>query len=366
MPAVSPMEIEIRRRIAETGPIPVSTYMALCLAHPQHGYYVTRDPFGARGDFVTAPEISQIFGELIGIWMAAVWAQMGAPARVGIVELGPGRGTLIQDALRAARVMPGFNDAIAVHLVEISPVLRARQRETLRNAGLSVDWHSSFGDVPEGAAIVIANEFFDALPVDQAVKTDDGWHERRVGIDAQDRLAFVLAPTLIPQFERLLPPALHDAPAGAVFEWRAHDLALALGRRVVEQGGAGLVIDYGHAERASGETLQAVGQHAFADPLKTPGELDLTAHVDFAALKQAVGTGGAATVGPIEQGEWLARMGIAARAERLKAQASPEAAQAIDAAVARLAGRGEGEMGRLFKVLGLAQPTLGPLPGFEG
>jgi SAM-dependent MidA family methyltransferase len=360
------MESEIRRRIAETGPISVSTYMSLCLAHPQHGYYVTRDPFGARGDFVTAPEISQIFGELIGIWMAAVWAQMGAPARVRIVELGPGRGTLMQDALRAARVMPGFIDAISVHLVEISPVLRARQRETLRNAGVPVDWHTSFGDVPLGLAIVIANEFFDALPVDQAVKAEDGWHERRVGIDARDRLAFVLAPTPIPQFERLLPSTLHDAPAGAVFEWRAHDLALSLGRRLAEQGGAGLVIDYGHAESSSGETLQAVGRHAFADPLQTPGELDLTAHVDFAALKHAVGTGGATAAGPIEQGEWLARMGIAARAERLKANASPETARAIDAAVARLAGRGEGEMGQLFKVLGLAQPTLGPLPGFEG
>jgi SAM-dependent MidA family methyltransferase len=176
----------------------------------------------------------------------------------------------------------------------------------------------------------------------------------------------MLAPTPIPQFERLLPPALHDAPAGAVFEWRAHDLALALGRRLGQHGGAGLVIDYGHAESASGETLQAVGRHAFADPLQTPGELDLTAHVDFAALEQAVEKGGAETVGPIAQGEWLARMGITARAERLKVNASPGATQAIDTAVVRLAGRGEGEMGRLFKVLGLAQPRFGPLPGFEG
>ena len=362
---MTPLARRLAERIRRDGALSIADYMSEALGDPDFGYYRKRDPFGAAGDFVTAPEISQIFGELIGIWMAAVWAQMGAPARVRIIELGPGRGTLMQDALRAARVMRGFTEAIAVHLIEISPVLRAAQRETLRNAGVTVDWHTSFGDVPPGPAIVIANEFFDAVPVDQAVKAEDGWHERRVGIDAQDRLAFVLAPAPIPQFERLLPSALHDAPAAAVFEWRAHDLALALGHRLAEQGGAGLVIDYGHAESVSGGTLQAVGRHIFADPLQTPGELDVTAHVDFAALKQAIGTGGAATVGPIEQGEWLARMGIAARAERLKAKASPETAQAIDSAVVRLTGRGEGEMGRLFKVLGLTQPTLGPLPGFE-
>jgi NADH dehydrogenase [ubiquinone] 1 alpha subcomplex assembly factor 7 len=365
MPTMSPLEAEIRRRIAETGPMPVGAYMALCLAHPQHGYYMGRDPFGARGDFVTAPEISQMFGELIGVWMAAVWRQMGAPARAHVVELGPGRGTLMQDALRAARVMAGFAEATAVHLVEISPVLRARQRETLREAGVPVHWHASFADVPPGPAIVVANEFFDALPVDQAVKAADGWHERRVGIDAQDRLAFVLAPSAIAGFERLLPARLRDVPPGAVFEWRAHDLAHALGRRLAEQGGAGLVIDYGHVESACGETLQAVARHAFADPLRTPGEADLTAHVDFEALMRAATSAGAKAFGPVAQGEFLRRLGIDARAAKLKANAPPKLAADVDSALARLTGSGRNEMGRLFKAVAFADPNIGIPPGFD-
>ena len=362
---MSPLETEIRRRIAEAGPIPVSEYMALCLGHPQHGYYMTRDPFGTRGDFVTAPEVSQMFGELLGLWMAAVWQQMGAPPSVRVVEFGPGRGTLMSDALRAARVLPGFLDAASAHLVEISPVLKAKQQETLQGIAVPVAWHASFDDVPAGPVIAVANEFIDALPIDQAIKAKDGWHERHVGIGPDGRLAFVLAPAAIPGFERLLPRTAHDAPTGAVFEWRDLSVAVALGRRLTRQGGAALVIDYCHSTSGPGETLQAVGAHVFADPLDRPGEHDLTAHVDFAALMRAFTSAGAVGFGPLAQGEFLHRLGIDARAARLKTDASPAQASAIDAALARLTGSRVRDMGHLFKSAAFAGPSSGVPPGFE-
>ena len=364
MDKTSPLEIEIRRRIAAAGPMPVGEYMALCLGDPTHGYYITRDPLGARGDFVTAPEISQMFGELIGLWMAAVWKQMGAPDHIRIVELGPGRGTLMNDALRAARAMPGFRDALALHLVEISPVLRAQQERTL--SALPATWHAALDEVPKGAAIIVANEFFDALPVNQAVKIDGGWHERQIEIDPSGKLAFTVAREPLPHFEQLLPPAVREAPERSVFEWRADSVAMDLGRRIADEGGAALVIDYGHAESAAGETLQAVGQHAFADPLTAPGGLDLTAHVDFQALGRAVEAMGAHAFGPIEQSQFLHRLGIETRAAALKAKASSHAAVAdIDAALARLIGRGRTGMGTLFKVAAFAQSSVGVPPGFE-
>ena len=202
----SPLERDIRARIAAHGPMPVADYMALCLADARHGYYVTRDPLGARGDFITAPEVSQMFGELIGLWMAAVWQQMGAPARARLIELGPGRGTLMSDALRAAKVMPGFLAAASVHFVEISPALKAKQRETLRGTAPPLSWHASLDEVPDGPIIVVANEFFDALPVHQAVKTARGWCERRVGV-AGDKLIFTHADTPIAGLEARLNPA---------------------------------------------------------------------------------------------------------------------------------------------------------------
>ncbi|HEX2727344.1 MAG TPA: SAM-dependent methyltransferase, partial [Beijerinckiaceae bacterium] len=184
---------ELRQVIAVEGPIPLDRYMGLCLGHPVHGYYVTRDPFGAHGDFTTAPEISQMFGELVGLWAAEVWRLMGSPRQMRLVELGPGRGTLMADLLRAARIVPGFAQAVSVHLVETSPVLRARQQDTLAASGVPVAWHDRFADVPEGPAVVIANEFFDALPISQFVRTGRGWHERLVGLDADGQLAFGLA-----------------------------------------------------------------------------------------------------------------------------------------------------------------------------
>jgi SAM-dependent MidA family methyltransferase len=359
---MTPLETELRRIVTVDGPLDVAHYMALCLGHPLHGYYMARDPLGRAGDFVTAPEISQMFGELIGLWAAATWQAMGAPARINLVELGPGRGTLMADALRAANIMPALRAALAVHLVETSPRLTARQRETLPGLDIPLAWHRDLGEVPEGAAIVIANEFFDALPVHQAVKAYDGWHVRMVGL-ADDRLAFMVAPDPMPGFERVLPQPLHDAPVGAIYEWRDDRTVLELARRLVRDGGAALIIDYGHAESAPGETLQAVRRHDFADPLAEPGLADLTAHVDFAALARAAERAGARTHGPKTQGAFLRRLGVGERAQRLKANATPQQVSDIDAAVARLTGRDA--MGDLFKVLAIADPKLETLPGFD-
>jgi SAM-dependent MidA family methyltransferase len=365
MTDISPLEAEIRRRIAAAGPMPVAEYMALCLTDHRWGYYATRDPFGARGDFVTAPEISQMFGELIGLWMAAAWHRMGEPANVRVIELGPGRGSMMADALRAAKVMPGFREAVALHLVEISQLLQAQQERTLAQLPMPMFWHRALSEVPAGPAIIVANEFFDALPVAQAVKADDGWHERRIGIDDADRLAFTMADEPLARFEALLPQAVRAAPPGAIFEWRSDSTAMELGRRLARDGGAALVIDYGHAESAVGETLQAVGQHAYADPLAAPGTLDLTAHVDFAALARAVEAMGAKAFGPIAQAELLRRLGIEARAAALKARAQPAAAADIDAALARLTDHGRAGMGGLFKAAAYCHASLGTPPGFE-
>ena len=336
----------------------VERYMALCLGHPVYGYYRTRDPLGARGDFTTAPEISQMFGELIGLWAAEVWRAMGEPSPVRLVELGPGRGTLMADALRAARVLPAFRSATAVHLVETSPALRARQEAALAPAGAPVSWHGDLAEVPDGPAIVIANEFFDALPIRQFVGTERGWCERLVGL-SEGGLAFGLAPE----------PA-RDVPLpvrpGATLEWPAAGVAVmgTLAARLAAQGGAGLVIDYGHARRAFGDTLQAVRDHAYADPLADPGEADLTAHVDFSLLASAARGAGATVLGPVLQGDFLRALGIDARAAAIRQRATPVQGDAIDAAVARLTGSGEGQMGTLFKVLGLGAPDLPPLAGF--
>jgi NADH dehydrogenase [ubiquinone] 1 alpha subcomplex assembly factor 7 len=358
------LETEIKRHIDANGPISVAEYMALCLADPRYGYYTTRDPFGARGDFITAPDVSQMFGELIGLWMAAVWHEIGSPKPVHIVELGPGGGTLMADALRAMKIVPGLREGAVVHLVEVSPVLRMRQEQALETAGVPVLWHATLDEVAEGAALIVANEFFDALPVHQAVKDAGGWHERRVGIDADGKLQFVLAPEPLADFESRLPPRLRDAPNGAVFEWRAPEVARVLGARVAK-GGAALVIDYGHAHSGLGDTLQAMHAHAYADPLHAPGECDLTAHVDFERLIADVSSVGAAAFGPLDQGEFLRRLGIEQRAAKLKANASPAVAADIDAALARLTGNGPKQMGALFKVVALAQHSRVPPPGFE-
>ena len=359
-----PLKTEIRRRIALAGPMPVRQFMTLCLTHPQHGYYMNRDPLGRAGDFVTAPEVSQIFGELIGLWAASVWKAIGAPENVRLVELGPGRGTMMLDAMRAASVVPAFRAALVVHLVETSPALRQRQEETLKGLNVPMLWHDSFDQVPDGPVILLANEFFDALPVHQAIKQINGWYERMIGIDQHGNFAFTIADEPMPLFEQLLPPGVRDAPLGSLYEWRSDNLALEIGRRIMRQGGGALVIDYGHIESAPGETLQAVGRHGFADPLGTPGQVDLTAHVDFQALRLAAESMGVRTHGPLDQAEFLRRMGVERRAAALKSAVTADQAVNIDVAVARLTGEGRTGMGKLFKAVAFTDPKIAALPGF--
>jgi NADH dehydrogenase [ubiquinone] 1 alpha subcomplex assembly factor 7 len=360
----SPLESEIRRLIGIAGPMRIADYMRLCLTHPQYGYYINRDPLGAGGDFVTSPEISQMFGELIGLWMAAVWRQMGEPENVRIVELGPGRGTLIDDALRAAKVVSAFREAIVLHLVEISPALQRVQERRLQAVGVPLMWHTALEDVPGGAQIIVANEFIDALPVHQAVKRDDGWHERVVDVTPEGGFFIGVARDPLPFFEASMPRGLHDAPIGAIYEWRADNTGLELGRRMRGEGAA-LIIDYGHDHFGLGDTLQAVAGHSFTDPLRAPGRADLTAHVDFEALAQSAESMGARIHGPIRQRDLFLRLGIEKRAASLKANASQQQSADIEIALSRLIADGARGMGELFKAIAIAAPALGALPGFE-
>jgi SAM-dependent MidA family methyltransferase len=357
------LERVIRSMIAADGPMPVSRYFALCLGHPRHGYYMTRDPFGAAGDFTTAPEVSQMYGELIGLWCAEVWRAMAAPRPARLVELGPGRGTLIADALRAAKVVPEFRAAIELHLVETSPKLKERQLATLRASGATATWHESPATLPEGPLIVLANEFVDALPVDQLVKTASDWHERRIGI-SDGRLAFGLDPIALPDLEARLPARLRPAPEGALFERRDLKPLDEIARRIADFGGAALVIDYGHARSAFGNTLQAVRGHAYADPLVDPGEADLTAHVDFEALGDAMRALGARVHGPVTQGAFLRRLGVELRAERLRRSTDARARAVIDAGLKRLTEPAPG-MGELFKALTFTHREMPQPPGFD-
>ncbi len=343
----------LRETIALEGPITVERYMSLCLQH----YYATRDPLGAAGDFTTAPEISQMFGELIGLWMLEVWNGMGRPAPCRLVELGPGRGTLMADLLRATRLLPDFKAAATVHLVETSPSLRRRQQDALAAAGFAVQWHDRIDDVPPGPTLLVANEFFDALPVRQFLATDRGWCERLVGVDGE-RLIFGLSPEPEPALGKPL-------RQGDVLEWPAASVGImgALAARIARDGGAALILDYGYWGPAFGDTLQALKNHQPADPLKEPGEADITTHVDFHRLAQAAVARGARVHGIVTQRDFLQALGIEARAEALKARATPAQAADIDQALARLTERGPTGMGELFKVLAVTHEGVGAVPG---
>jgi len=290
---------------------------------------------------------------------------MGSPAGLRLIELGPGRGTMMADMLRAANVMREFRQSLLVHLVESSPTLIARQKQTLANLDLALAWHERLTDVPDGPAIIIANEFFDAVPISQAVKQPDGWHERVIGIDPQGKLAYGLAPEPLKFFEQTLPPQVRMAEIGSLYEWRADTEALEVGRRVVHGGGAALIIDYGHVDGMVGDTFQALRGQRKADPLVGPGLADVTAHVDFQALGSAAESIGARVPGPLDQAAFLRRLGIEQRAANLKAVAPPDKAKAIDVALARLTAGGATGMGSLFKALGLSAPAINALPGFE-
>lgn len=337
-------------RIARMGPMSLADYMAECLHDPTFGYYATRDPFGTKGDFITAPEVSQMFGELIGLWLAQVWMDQGA-GKVALVELGPGRGTLMADILRATKGVPGFHDAITVYLVEASPVLRAAQTKAL--AGYAPTFHDSLGDVPEGPMLLVANEFFDALPIRQFQMSEHGdWQERQIGAEG-DALIWGLAP-----------PAPLDTrdgfTPGMILETCAPAEAIAqeVGRRVA-QGGAALIVDYGDWH-STGDTFQAITGHAFADPLEVPGEADLTAHVAFEPIARAADVAACALT---TQGVFLERLGITARAQALAKGLSGTALDSHIAAHRRLTH--PSEMGTLFKVLALTPPGAPPPPALE-
>lgn len=314
-------------------------------------YYATREPFGPTGDFVTAPEISQMFGELIGAWVADLWQRAGAPPRILLLELGPGRGTLIADVLRTlGKIAPNLTPE--VHLVERSTRLRAEQARRL-----TATWHDSLESVPQDDPIIcLANEFFDALPLTQFERTETGWALRAVKDGAWD-LSMEANAAIIPE-------ALRDAPPGAVFErnFAGEAVAAALARRIAAQGGAALIIDYGFCGPALGDTLQAIRHGAFADPLAAMGDADLSAHVDFAALAAAASRAGAKAFGPVDQGQLLMALGIRARADALKQLASIQRRAEIEAAVARLTSAGA--MGRLFKALALIAPDWPHPAGF--
>src|SRR6266700_6990868 len=317
---------EIKKLISSSGPMPVWRYMELCLLHPQYGYYIARDPLGREGDFTTAPEVSQMFGELLGLWAASVWKGIGSPPMLRLVELGPGRGTMMADALRALRVLPPLYQSLSIHLVEINPVLREKQQATLSGVR-NISWHDSIEDVPEGPAVILANEYFDVLPIHQVVKRETGWHERVVQIDDSGKLVFAAAAEPVPCFEVLLPPLVRAAPVGAVFEWRPDAEIMKIASRMRAQGGAALIIDYGHIRSDAGDTFQAIARHNFADPLKNPGQADVTAHVDFQALLRAAEDLGARVHGPVPQGEFLKRLGIETRAVALMAKSTHEVSE---------------------------------------
>lgn len=358
---MSPLETLIRTRIANLGPITVAEYMNLALGHPDHGYYMKGDPFGIEGDFITAPEISQVFGELIGLWSAVTWQQMGEPQRIVLIECGPGRGTLMRDLLRAAEFVPGFADAIEIHLVENSAAMRARQQDTL--TGSSPVWHDSIESVPPGPTILIANEFLDALPIRQFIRVGEGWAERCVGV-ADGGLVFV-AGNIVDEAESWAPGGSETAPEGQIFEIcpAALEFAEALNRRLNSAPGAALFIDYGHTKSAPDDTLQAVRGHAVADVLIDPGEADLTAHVDFDALSRKLASDGARIMGPVSQGGFLKNLGIGPRTDRLAQNAPAAMAQEIRAATKRLVA--PDQMGNLFKVMVAAHNDCPTLAGFE-
>ncbi|TNC74664.1 class I SAM-dependent methyltransferase [Rubellimicrobium roseum] len=350
---MTPLARLLAERIAALGPLTVAEFMGECLLHPQHGYYATRDPLGAAGDFTTAPEISQMFGELLGLALAQAWLDQGAPSPVILAELGPGRGTLMADLLRATRSVPGFHAALSVHLVEASPVLRAEQARRVPGA----IWHDTIDALPEGPLLLVANEFFDALPIRQFVRARHGWDERVVGL-ADGGLAWGLRPLgKVPA----LAHRLSDTPEGEVVEIcpALPGIAAEIGRRIARHGGAALVVDYGGWD-LTGDTFQAVARHAYADPLNAPGTADLTAHVDFEALARAAQPARATPM--TTQGALLERLGIAQRAQVLARANGGTQRDGIAAAYRRLTH--PDEMGTLFKAMGLHPPSAPPLPGF--
>jgi NADH dehydrogenase [ubiquinone] 1 alpha subcomplex assembly factor 7 len=354
---------KIVRRIRAEGPLTVAAYMAMALHDPVAGYYARHEPIGAAGDFITAPEISQIFGELIGLWCADLWRRMGRPDPVILAELGPGRGVLIGDVLRAAATVPEFRHALRLYLVEASPLLRAEQRQRLDWA--QPVWVSRVEDLPAGPLLLVANEFLDALPIRQFVRGNLHWSERMVAADDQGRLVFMDGPES-PAASLFVPERLRDRAAqGAVIEIcpPALSLAAALGARLLRRLGAALFIDYGYIASAAGPTLRALHRHRPVPALTAPGTADLSADVDFAAFAEAARADGAQIFGPVPQGRFLAALGAEIRLAALRARASPAERRALDTGVERLLD--PRAMGEVYKVVALVSPGLPAPAGFE-
>jgi len=351
---MTPLKAQITRQITATGPLSIAEYMALCLLHPEHGYYITRDPLGAKGDFTTAPEISQMFGELVGLALAQAWMDQGAPTPFALVELGPGRGTLMADLLRATRDVPGFHASAHLHLIEASPTLRDAQANLLSD----VTHHDGPETLPDLPLFAVANEFFDALPIRQFIRDGDQWRERMVGLTDGD-LAFGLS---APLPLAALDHRLGDTSQGDMVNLCTPAAAVVgtLGARIAERGGAALIIDYGDW-RTSGDTFQAVRDHAKADPLGAPGMADLTAHVDFENLARAAAP--ASHTDATAQGVFLERLGITPRAQALAKRLSGATLNEHVAAHRRLTH--PDEMGTLFKVMALYPHGAEPPPGLD-
>lgn len=359
----TPLADRIKSLIRLNGPLSVTDYFAICLADPEHGYYKTRQPFGKTGDFVTAPEISQLFGEMLGVFVVHAWQRHGAPINTRLVEIGPGRGTMMADMLRVIeRIAPPLYQSISVHLVETSPRLAETQRETLEKHGTKISWQESFDDVPTGFLLVVANELFDAIPIRQFVKTVQGFRERVVSLDAEDELVFSTGLASINP--DLLPPLPERQPLGTIIEFSPAREAVmtAICERLHANGGTALIIDYGHTVSGYGDTLQALRMHEFDPPLAHPGEADLTSHVDFESLVRTAQNTGVHINGCVSQGDFLYGLGLSERASALAANATPDQTLEIAEAVNRLAGDGAGKMGELFKVLAVSSPALHLLP----
>ncbi len=352
----------IARRIRREGPLSIAAFMAIALLDPEGGYYARHDPLGTAGDFITAPEISQIFGELIGLWCADFWRHIGRPDPVILAELGPGSGALLEDFLRAAATLPEFRRALDLYLVEASPLLRDRQQRRLGSAG--AHFVAGIDALPPGPLLLIANEFLDALPIRQLVRGRIEWAERLVALDEGDRLVFADGPEN-PAVTLLVPPALRAHPSGTVVEIcpAAAALAAALGERLATRPGAALFVDYGYSPSAPGATLAALRRHAAAGVLDDPGSADLSAHVDFAAFAAAARAAGAVVHGPLTQGRFLAALGAEARLAKLSVGATEAQRAALESGLARLID--PAQMGNLFKVLALISPGLPAPAGFD-
>jgi NADH dehydrogenase [ubiquinone] 1 alpha subcomplex assembly factor 7 len=353
---------KIVRRINAEGPLSVAAFMAMALHDPALGYYANRRPIGADGDFVTAPEISQLFGELIGVWCAMIWERIGRPDPVILAELGPGSGALAVDLLRAAAALPEFRRALRLHLVEASPLLRAEQQRRLEFA--DPVWLARAEDLPAGPLLLVANEFLDALPIRQLVRGHRHWSERVVALDRDNRLVFADGRES-PVISLLVPEALRNAATpGTIVEICPAALALAatLGARLACTPGAALLIDYGAFPSAPGPSLRALSGHRAVAPLAAPGSADLSADVDFAAFAEAARAGGAEVHGPVPQSRFLADLGASARLAALSRRATPAQREALQRGVERLLD--PDQMGNLFKVMALASPGLPASCGF--